>query len=243
MENKDQTEFKPGEKKPEELYDELDRLGTRLKIPILQTHVSLVSKDKEGKVVQTYDDRSRSWLRNFWNYYFSTFAFVKASSLSALFQEGRLHMKNNQGTISHIVVNTASLVTGVGDVRYKANAGDLSRGIIVGTGSAAESFEDYLLDSVCGEGTGTNQFNYQTVGSAIETYSSGSKVWTAVLSRQLNNNSASTIGINEMGLMGFTHNNGSYPYLFCRDKLGATVNVLAAGLVTASYVFTMTFPA
>lgn len=256
--------FIPGSEKPEHLYDELSRLGAELKIPVPQIHVRLQSYDRRGKLIHDHAQRSRTFTRNFWNIAFA--GFVTQVQAAGSYGAGYLGIKATSGTIRvnsgteavHLNPSASSQQltnqfqvggnNGSSGAEYSVGfAADATNGVVVGTGTAAENFEDFALGSRCAEGTGSNQFNYQTQQPGTPSYNSGSLTWTNTLTRQMNNNGSGTIVVGEVGIYAKCNWDTSFRtndiFMIERSLLGATVSVLAGGLLTVTYSVTCTFPA
>lgn len=237
--------FQPGTVKPEEYYEAFSKLGAALSLPCPQAHVSLESRDANGNLVDLYEARSRTLNRNYWNWLFKGFGgFIAttaggANAMASDTTYGAGHLTNK--TTAAAVTNTNSTTfqcSPVGSVTAIANT---SSGIVVGTGTAAESFEDVALGALIATGNASGQLAYQAQALATPTYNAGSLTWTWTAVRIMNNNSGGTIVIGEMAYY-FTQGGGGV-YMLMRDKLTPTVSVLNAGQATATYTFTLVFPA
>lgn len=113
-----------------------------------------------------------------------------------------------------------------------AGAGGTVEGIEVGTGTTAESADDYVLAAKIAEGSGAGQLNYQaSVGYAIEAVTGGYRI---TLDRQLNNNSGGTIVIAEMGLVA-QHTASAFMFLILRDVLSSTYSLATGAAAVARY--------
>lgn len=241
------TPFEPGTVKPESDYEEFSRLGAKLGFPCPQAHITLESRDESGIIVDLYHDRSRTLNRNYWNWLFKIFGgFVQsvgsppdsvAMASNTTFGAGHLTNKNTAGTVT----NTNSTVFGAGPTMI-GSLGSTSVGIVVGTGTAAESFEDVALGALVANGTGAGQMSYQAMSLAAPSYNSGTLTWTWVTSRILNNNSGGTIVVGEVAGYAF-HGGTATTYMIMRDKLGSTVSVLSGGQLTVTYTMSLVFPA
>lgn len=231
--------FQPGTVKPEADYEEIVRLGAKLGIPVPMMYVKVEATNPDGSPGERYEGRSRTFNRNFWNLVFQHIAHT--NNITGTFGEGFLAYKYTNASVvgigtpfgysncpTHGIDNTAATATG----------------IVVGTGATAESFENHILVAKVAHGSGAGQLSYTSAAVPVATYAAGSKVWTAVHTRILNNNSAGTIVVAETGIYCTTSYSGtSIEVMTCRDLLGATVSVLAAGQLTVTYTITLTFAA
>lgn len=239
------TPFVPGTVKPEEDYVEFARLGQKLGLPCPQAHISLESTTSDGIVHETYTDRSRTLTRNYWNWLFKAFAGFNnngSNSQTAMSSDttwGAGHM--TQKTTAAVVVNpnTTSWDSSPSAVIAGATS---ATGIVVGTGTAAESFDGHALATQVVHGNGAGELNHNSSTLAAPSYNGGTLTWTWVTTRIFNNNSGGTIVIAETGIYG-TSIGPNTNFMLMRDLLGATVSVLDAGQLTVTYTFTLTFPA
>lgn len=242
--------YQAGVEKPEAMYERLNELGTRLKLVVPNLRVALEVRDRDGNIVQTHDQRATSLNRNFWNI---TWANSVHQAPNYIYSQtnwgaGVMSLKVWNGTLA----TGSELARWTGDHGYyiygptSAGSGSTAGGIIVGIGTAAESFDDYALNNMCNEGTGANQLNYSSDGGwSAPTYSAASKIWSSSRSRQINNNSAGTIAVTEVAIRSYWAGfwGGHSGVMFERTKLSAAVNVLPGGLLTVTYGVTYTFPA
>lgn len=237
--------FHPGTVKPEEDYLELERLGKVLGIPVPMMFIKVEAINPDGSPGEIYEDRSRTFNRNFWNMLFSRCSDPVTSS--GTFGAGVLSIKDTGGTTRTI----AGALSGVGtasnlcDFNSMGALGDATLGIVVGTGTTAESFEHNALVTRVAHGSSAGTLSYTASANPTPSYNAGTKVWTAAQSRIFNNNSGGTIVIAETGIyanFGYA-NTTSGTFMIERSLLGATVSVLNAGQLTVTYTTTLTFPA
>ncbi|GAH54393.1 unnamed protein product, partial [marine sediment metagenome] len=153
--------------KEEREYAKLRKLSQKLHIPIPEAFLTLEVFDKNGRVIQRHRQRSHSWVRNVYNLMFSQLA-GKDIDDAAVFGAGKLNYKVTGGAIKQTdkcggTSNAVdSLISG-----YRAAAADDERGILVGYGTAAESFEDYVLENLIIEGTTDDGHHLSYVESEV----------------------------------------------------------------------------
>lgn len=238
--------FQPGTVKPESDYEEFARLGAKLGLPCPQAHLSLKSLDSQGNLVDEYADRSRTPNRNYWNWLFRVFGALhcfggstgnNAFTSDATFGAGHMTVKTTAGVVQNTNVTTTGAPGGITDT------GLSSLGVVCGTGTAAESFEDVALGARIANGTSAGQLSHVAMTQQTPTYNAGTLTWTALVIRIFNNNTAGTIVVGETGIYCTTGGNTGLVFMLMRDKLGSTVDVLAGGQLTVTYTFTLTFPA
>jgi len=186
--------------KEEQKYEQLRKLAQELHIPIPEVFLELEVTDKNGKVIQKHKQRSHSWTRNAYNLLFSELAGKDAND--TIFGAGKLNIKDTDGITQAgnmpIELTYNQSVDGTGN-GYRALAGDNSYGIVVGSGTNVESFEDYALQTLIANGTGAGQLSY--ILSEPHSMSYAALVLSNTLVRYFNNNSGGSISVNEVGLV------------------------------------------
>lgn len=230
--------------KEEQKYDQLRKLAQQLHIPIPEAFWTLEVFDKNGKVIQKHHQRSHSWTRNAYNHLFCVIAAKNASDNT--FEAGKLSAKNTAGVVKFGAMigyyATTNLDISDATVGILTPAATINKGILVGSGINAESFEDYALQTPIAEGTGAGQLN--AVASELHSISYAALVLKDTQVRYFNNNSGGNVNINEVALV-----NGLYVVttvwniLVARDKLGATVTVPNTGQLKVTYTLQLTYPA
>jgi hypothetical protein len=219
-----------------------------LHIPILEAWVELEAFDQAGKRVQRRRERAHTWVRNAYNTLFTQLSGKGATSTT--FGAGELSIKQTSGTVYGVVGNpfgvpTTYSIDTVTAYGYRAAAGDDTYGIWVGGGTAAESFEDYILATKIANGSGAGQLSYVQGEANALSYNAGTKVLQNQVIRYFNNNSGAGVDVNEVGIVICGQNSTSNPikWLMDRTKLGATVTVPNTGQLKVTYSFQLTYPA
>lgn len=241
--------FTPGTVKPEADYLEIERLGAKLGIPVPIMFIEVESKNSNGETVYKNRDRSRTFNRNFWNMVFTRLSGGPVQS-SGPFGAGSLSVLDVTNTTNQL--DAASYQTNglanpfnVPDFNIISNSVNLTNGIFVGSGLAAESFNDHNLNALITNGAGAGQLNFVPMVNTVPSYNAVTKEWSAPNARVFNNNTALTITVTETALFGFfnfTNGNGSRT-MFERTLLVAPVPILPGGQLTVTYTMTLTFPA
>ncbi|MBA7713066.1 hypothetical protein ES703_122064 [subsurface metagenome] len=237
--------------KEERQYEQLRRLAKELHIPLPEAFLTLEVFDKDGKLIQRHHQRSHSWVRNAYNHLFTQLAGVNGDD--GTFGAGKLNIKDDSGALqagtSPIGVDWEYTVESVISSRitsacgYRGGAGVDDIGIQVGTGTNAESFEDYALQTLIVEGSGAGQLNY--VEQLAPAISYAALIMKNEMARYFNNNSGGAIGVNEVALLLKAGADGSIyqGWIQSRDKLPATVNVPDTGQLKVTYTVQLTYPA
>ncbi len=201
------------------------------------------------QLIREWEEEAHSFVRN-WYTLLVTQAFdidsLGLTAQCACYAAGKLILKRTNGGFTALTTPMDIGGAGACDAGYRGAAGKCDRGIQVGTGTNANSFEDAQLQTLVLEGCTSGKLSYvamvdYTAGCDKPTYSSCTTKWTHLVSRFVNNNSGGTIGINEVGLVSATANPGGSFVMVARDKLCATVCVTDAGQLKVTY--TMVSPA
>lgn len=238
-------EFHPTKK--EEDYQAFARMGQHLGIPVFEAWLEMEVTLK-GERTHYHRQRSHSWTRNAYNVMASQLLGLNGND--ATFAGGNLNLKDTGGTMRYgtyglgfdpnVTFENASTT----QPGYRATSGSLVGGIVVGTGTSAESFEDYVLETPVAEGTGAGQMNYAASDVHVESYVAGTLTKTNTLVRYANNNSAADIEINEVALYGRSFANGSVQTVcYARDALGATVIIAVSAQLKVTYTINLVYAA
>lgn len=225
------------------MVDEIN--GWLLKKACLQLHVPHVNMfldidvTLDGKVLAHKHQRSKSFVRNAYNVMFSTVAGYDMSDVT--FADSYLNKKDTSGNIR----SGTGLVWGGCDAAgngYQHVGSSNTYGIVVGTGTGAESLDSYQLGTIIAPGNGTGQL--YTLRSELPVDSYGSLTMTRTLVRYFNNNSGSTIVLGEVGLIvkGYYSGDTWLAYLVSRDLISPTVNILDKAQLKVTYTINLVYP-
>jgi len=229
----------------EQKYEELKRLGQELHLPIPEAFWELEVRNTEGELIQRHRQRSHSWTRNAYNALFTQLAGKDADD--AAFGAGLLSLKDMSGIVrygSYPFTYGQYSVDGVDMAGYRAAAGRDDKGIIVGSGTNPESFEDYALQTKIPNGTGPGQLSYIQSEPHSVSYDTPTRVLRNQLVRYFNNNSGGDIEVNEVALVNSMQQPGAWPeFVMSRDRLTSTVTVPDTGQLKVTYTVQLTYPA
>ncbi|MBN1370178.1 MAG: hypothetical protein JW954_08095 [Dehalococcoidaceae bacterium] len=246
----------------ENKYRDMERLGRELGIPVPRTFLEIEVFDSKGNTLHAQRQRSHSWNRNAYNYL--AMAITLRNPTGTAFGAGTLSLKDTGGSIrgntsKGISSGRSSSSTGIdferledgtatsglsGSIRASATRDHF--GIVVGSSGTAESFEHHNLGSLIGHGSGAGQLDYQSTQSFTFSYDGVSKTAGTSLVRFFNNNSGSSVAVNEVGLIyRLCADNYMYIYnfLFSRDVMASTITVPDTGQLKVTYAIEMVFPA
>ena len=233
--------------KEERQYKQLRKLGQELHIQIPEAFLTLEVFDKDGKLIQRHKQRSHSWVRNAYNLLFVSTA-GKGCTGTATFGPGEINVKDTGGTIQGVDGDNLALAVGSPDdvsSGYRAGAGIDTFGILVGSGTNAESFVDYFLQTQIANGVGAGQLSHVESELNNLSYISGTKTLKNELVRFFNNNSGGNVSVNEIALVthGRCGDAGTNDWLQSRDKLASTVTIPDTGQLKVTYTVQLIYPA
>jgi len=234
--------------KEEQQYTELRRLAQKLHIPIPEVFLTLEVFDKDGKLIQRHRQRSHSWVRNAYNLLFCNLAGKDADDTT--FEAGKLSMKDTVAAVYHgnyppyIVPGTGDSADAVGKAYLAAASIDTS-GILVGYGTTAESFEDYVIANLIAEGTTDDGLHLSYVESEATVITYADTTLTATLIRYFNNNEATqSVDVKEVCIVANAYLvSASKKFVMSRDVLASTVTVPVTGQLKVTYTIQLTYPA
>lgn len=197
-----------------------------------------------GKRKLIYADEidAHSFTRNFYN--MMVMMSMDSDSLgSSSYAAGALGMKGLDGTVDtaahHIVHQLVSSPAGISGQGYRGGSGSTTNGILAGTGTTAFTFNDFALDTLIAEGTGSGQMSYVAMDDYTASnvvYNGGTLKWTTTYERFMNNNSGGSIVVEEVGLVADHSTPGGSAYLMARDLLGGSALTIAdAGQLKVTY--------
>lgn len=183
----------------------LAKLGQKHKIgiPELRWRRQIFMDNGRDLVFDSGLERMHSVNRNYYNWVFS-WANVKALSDATPFDTAYLNLKDTGGTIRYDVDDMATILGVDPDSRNAtygilANAGDDNLGLVIGTGSTAEDFEDFTIETLTPNGSGVGppkEFDYAQSGLHSVTNSTLTLKDTRI--RDFNNNQGSAETIDEV---------------------------------------------
>lgn len=206
------------------------------------TFVTCELEAPDGTIAHRNREKANSWVRSMHNMFCLMFL---PSGASGTFGEGTLVVKNTAGMSITQNATTAFKYQNVYSAdKIGGDAGEGTRGIVVGSGTNDESLEDYALQSIITSGTGVGQLSYQAGILGTASYDVGTKKWSQTITRIFNNNSASPVLVNEVAIYWTCLIGGSSNAIMIdRSKLTSPVSVPAAYKLTVTYTTEYTFPA
>jgi hypothetical protein len=94
----------------EKEYQELSKLGKKLGIPVPETFLEMKVTMPNGKVINHFKQRSHSWNRNAYNFFFGLMASRSQSDNS--YGAGKLSFKDNTGALMYSATNDCGAIDG-----------------------------------------------------------------------------------------------------------------------------------
>ncbi len=180
-------------------------------------------------------------MRNFENHLYVQQAMDSDTLGSSTYGAGTLGFKDKGGTgrsgISPSDI-TNSGTAGASGSGYRGASGSDTHGILVGTSTAAFSFEGFELTAQVAEGTCTGEMSHVAMAdytAANVVYNSCTLKWTTTYERFFNNNSGGSITVEEVGLVA-DEEGLSGTHMMARDVLGCSALAIAdAGQLKVTY--------
>ena len=229
----------------ERQYADIRRLADALKIPIVETFLEIEVFDSKGRRTRRHAQRSHSVVRNFYNWLTSQMMAINGSDDT--WGDGYINRKTYPaGTVEYsdkaITLEEGSHESA--SIRgYCGGAATSNVGPVVGSGTTAESFEDYALDTVIAHGNGAGQLAYQASNVPTKTWTAGTRVYQVKHLRYFNNNSGGVVTVREIGLVcGRLYLGTWQPTMVSRDVLASAIDVADAGQLKVTYTFEITYP-
>lgn len=221
--------------------EQLRGLGRELHVPVPEAFWGFEVRNRDGRVVRERRQPSHSWVRWLYNH-----MFTQVGCIAIAGADGLNLVKTDGADLSNPGGNLYTYRPGAGTYPaegLEAPMGEDTYGIVVGTGSVAESFEDHALGSKIANGTGAGQLSH----IAAEDYavSTVGTTWSVEHARYFNNNSGAAITVNEVGLYAHTacYMGGGGTVMICRDLISGGVEVPDTGQLKVTYTVQLTYPA
>lgn len=188
--------------------------------------IRAVVRGPDGKVIQdTGEKPSRSFLIQFLEY------------LGGLFDGDQVDATAIDNSEPAIYIDSA---TYPGDKQFDLTAGvnDDTHGIVIGTGTTAETNTDYVLEAQIEEGSGSGEMSHGAQDSEV-TAVVGANV-DLIFKRAFTNNSGATITVGEAGIYVKFHYATPWYHCILRDALAATIDIPDKCSLTVYYTFRTT---
>jgi len=217
----------------------------------IDIRLTVTVKDKEGKIIKVHKQKSHSFLMNF----LAIIATVMANPYASSSTQNFYAYRNTEGiwwTISNAPPNATDFLAALD------SANDSRYGIVVGTGTATPTPNDFNLENQIVNGTGNGQLIYgshtlspppNTSGiaglttqptSGILTPSGNTTSWQ--ISRTFQNQSGTSITVSETGIivMQTNYSGGNSFILIIHDLLSSPITVPNLSILLITYTISIT---
>jgi len=218
----------------------LRKASLRLHVPHMAMYLDIEVKMPDGKIVEHRHQRSKSFVRNAYNLFFHTIAGYPMSD--GTWGDGYVNMKNTGGSLSSGSYRGFCFGVDSNGQGFLSPGSANDFGIVVGTGTGAESFDSYALGTKIAVGNGAGQLYTLKSEDPVDSYASLTMKRTLV--RYFNNNSGATISLGEIGLIGrvITGGDSSMYALFSRDLITPVVDILDKAQLKVTYTISLVYP-
>lgn len=221
----------------EKLYKRARLLSRKHRIPFTELIMGIFLIGKDGIRTPVMERHSRSLVRNFYNRH--QFCISGANNSSG-YIDGGLQARDTGGTIRELDVMFAQkdMSNNAYPYAFSAPATNATQGIQIGTGTNAESFDDYVIQSLIAHGTGAGQMGYLSTAHTPG-WNAGGSYYFKNYERVMDNDSGGTINVSESTIVW--HSIQDKDYVFSRDVF-APVAVLTTEGIAIFYEFRTTYP-
>ena len=181
--------------------------------------LELTVKDKDGKVKKHHVLKSKSFVRQFLE-----LLWIEANQIPEI---GPIMVKDIDGTQQWISESSLAFAC-------DAPIGDVSYGIVVGTGITISTINDYKLEYLIAHGTEAGQLQYGDVAFGAPASDATTSHFT--VTRDFANGSGNTITVNEIGLYvkGYKYD-VTYYFMIIKDVIPGGIDVLDGETLTVNY--------
>jgi len=207
--------------------------------PSVQAWVKLEVYDEKNRLIRKLYQKSHSFLQQF----------------IGLLQLAMANITNGSLTITggtaqtpefEEVSGTTSVILNVMTAGFGASSGVSTYGIVIGTGTTANSTSTYALASQIANGTGAGQMQYGAMSISSPTASGNTISFN--LSRSFTNSSGGTINVNEIGIYaknsfqtaGTTPTTITNYFDLARDVLASTQAIANGSSLSVTYTIQIT---
>ena len=218
----------------------LKKSSLQLHVPHMAMYLDIEVRRPGGEITEHRHQRSKSLVRNAYNLFFHTIASYPMSD--ATWGDGYVNMKNTGGSLSSGAYRGFCFGADSNGQGFLSPGSANDFGIVVGTGTGAESFDGYALNSKIAVGNGAGQLYTLKSEDPVDSYASLTQKRTLV--RYFNNNSGATISLGEIGLIGriITAGDSSMYALFSRDLITPVVDILDKAQLKVTYTISLVYP-
>jgi len=218
----------------------------------LDIRLTVTVKDKDGKIIKQHKQKSHSFLMNF--------AALLATTMYNPYNQSVnwYYFKSTAGTWYSLSNTSAGTTTYNNIFDLLDSNNDSSYGIVVGTGTATPTPNDYNLQSQIVNGTGSGQLVYGSHSISPTPATSALQAGTTTptsgvltpsgnttsfqVSRMFQNQSGASITVSEVGIIAevYAYNNVSIYVLIIHDLLSSAITIPNGGVIAITYTISVT---
>jgi len=191
----------------------------------IDMRLTITIKDKNGKIIKIHKQKSHSFVANFM-YILGSFLADREYNFTDV--SGSVQQYSSNGSPLSSILN--------------ANCGSPGQcGIVIGTGTATPTPNDYKLENQIINGTSTGQMEYGNP-SFIQPNVNGNTT-SMVISQTFQNQSGASITVSEVGIIALINKNSapSLDYvLIVHDLLSSPITVANLSVLQITYTISVT---
>jgi hypothetical protein len=199
--------------------------------------------DANGRDVERVIGKSHSLVRNYYSLACASALIIPTAPVDSK-TDNNWGLYSRFNTFKSIPVGAKNISDGAISYTTYNTYSYNSAGLVVGTGTNAESFEDYTLQTQIGPGMlwQGSTILYASMNTKV-IWDAGARTWTSHLSRGFTNGNKTTYVITEVGLYDNLEEIGNQnDFLMARDILSSPVTLAQNESVVFKYTFSYQFP-
>ena len=173
-------------------FDKLAQLGHILDLPIICPKWNMKVLRPDGSIRVERESFNHSWTRNAYNIHTQISLFGSTGGVNT-YADGGISYKTKSGGIGLVWQNVVGLET----YGYNGAEGQVTQGIILGTGTTAEALNDYKIETLIDDGDVSGEMEYGFTTKILDAWDSGNSRWESQWERWFDNMSGGTITVNE----------------------------------------------
>jgi len=192
----------------------------------IDVRITITIKDKDGKIIKVHKQKSHSFVANF--------MYILGSFLA----DTQYNWTDTSGNVEQYYSGGAPLI-----YTLCATCSSLgSCGIVIGTGTATPTPQDYKLGNQIANGTGSGQMQYNS--PSFTTPAVSGNTTSMKITQSFQNQSGAPITVTEVGIQALTTNNtnnGTTDYvLIVHDLLSSPITVANLSVLEITYTISVT---
>lgn len=218
------------------LYRQAAELSRVLHVPFPEAFLKVSVIGEDGIRRDVINRHSRSLVRNTYNGVLNVFDSTYITT--GAYADGERRQKLTTASLAHSFYPYSGMAARNVETTY----GFGCSGIRIGTGTTAESFDDYVVETIIEDGKGGGQMEYATQNLTVDAWVGGGPYWHSEWERVFDNNSGGSINVTE-SVIYYRASPSTPTYLFCMSRdVFSPVAVADTESIAVSYEFRVTFP-